>query len=59
VDRSWQYLTSTALQPSGKIGYVQPIGERANQHNINAETTADFGVGAFLLAASEMVKYLK
>ncbi|MPM30478.1 hypothetical protein SDC9_77028 [bioreactor metagenome] len=33
--------------------------ERANQHNVNAETTADFGVGAFLLVASEMVKYLK
>jgi hypothetical protein len=40
------------------VGYVQPIGERADQHNnVGPETTADFGVGAFLLAASEMVKY--
>ncbi|MDR2951150.1 MAG: glycoside hydrolase family 88 protein [Prevotella sp.] len=59
IDKSWKYLTETALQPDGKIGYVQPIGERADQHkDVGAETTADFGVGAFLLAASEMVKYL-
>lgn len=58
VDKAWTYLTGTALQPDGAIGYVQPIGERADQHkNVGAETTADFGVGAFLLAASEMVKY--
>lgn len=60
IDKSWKYLTHIALQPDGKIGYVQPIGERADQHkNVGPETTADFGVGAFLLAASEMVKYLK
>jgi rhamnogalacturonyl hydrolase YesR len=59
VDKSWKYLTETALQPDGKIGYVQPIGERADQHkDVGPDTTADFGVGAFLLAASEMVKYL-
>ncbi|MDR1504800.1 MAG: glycoside hydrolase family 88 protein [Prevotella sp.] len=60
IDRSWKYLTETALQPDGSIGYVQPIGERADQHkNVGAGTTADFGVGAFLLAATEMAKYLK
>lgn len=58
IDKAWEYLTKTALQPSGKVGYVQPIGERADQHkNVGPETTADFGVGAFLLAASEMSKY--
>lgn len=58
IDKSWKYLTEIALQPDGSIGYVQPIGERANQHkNVGAQTTADFGVGAFLLAASEMYKY--
>lgn len=58
VIKSWKYLTETALQPNGKVGYVQPIGERADQHrNVGPETTADFGVGAFLLAASEMYKY--
>ncbi|MDR0864188.1 MAG: DUF2264 domain-containing protein, partial [Candidatus Symbiothrix sp.] len=58
VDKGWNYLTVIALQPSGKIGYVQPIGERADQHaNVNQETTADFGVGAFLLAACEKLNY--
>ena len=57
VEKAWKYLTETALQPSGKVGYVQPIGENAAQHNVSAETTADFGVGAFLLAAAEMSKY--
>ena len=60
IDKAWKYLTETALQPDGSVGYVQPIGERADQHkNVGAETTADFGVGAFLLAASEMSKYVK
>lgn len=59
VDKAWNYLTKIALQPNGKVGYVQPIGENAGQHKVSAETTADFGVGAFLLAASEMVKSRK
>ncbi|GAB6123542.1 glycoside hydrolase family 88/105 protein [Dysgonomonas termitidis] len=60
IDKSWKYLTETALQPDGSIGYVQPIGERADQHkNVGPGTTADFGVGAFLLAATEMARYLK
>jgi rhamnogalacturonyl hydrolase YesR/beta-glucanase (GH16 family) len=58
VKKGWEYLTNIALQENGLVGYVQPIGERADQHrNVGPETTADFGVGAFLLAASEMVKY--
>jgi rhamnogalacturonyl hydrolase YesR len=59
MDKSWQYLFEIAIQADGKIGYVQPVGERADQHtDIGSETTANFGVGAFLLAASEMVRYL-
>ncbi len=58
TERAWNYLTTIALQENGKVGYVQPIGERASQHkNVGAQTTADFGVGAFLLAAAEMVKF--
>jgi Predicted unsaturated glucuronyl hydrolase involved in regulation of bacterial surface properties, and related proteins len=59
VDNGWRYLTGIALQDDGKVGYVQPIGERADQHNINAETTADFGVGTFLLAACEYSRYIE
>jgi len=54
----WHYLSTIALQPNGKVGYVQPIGEKAIPGQVvDANSTADFGVGAFLLAASEMVRY--
>ena len=60
IEKSWGYLTQTALQPSGKVGYIQPIGEKAIPGQVvDANSTANFGVGAFLLAASEMVRYLK
>jgi rhamnogalacturonyl hydrolase YesR len=60
IEKGWQYLTTIALQPDGTVGWVQPIGARADQHkNIGPATTADFGVGAFLLAASEMYNYVK
>ncbi|MDR3184756.1 MAG: glycoside hydrolase family 88 protein, partial [Prevotellaceae bacterium] len=53
--KAWGYLVQVALQPNGHVGYVQPIGDRANPHEeVNAQSTADFGVGAFLLAAAEM-----
>lgn len=59
VEKAWTYLIEEALQEDGTVGYVQPIGERATQHNVSATTTADFGVGAFLLAASEMAKFVQ
>lgn len=60
VEKSWNYLINEALQPDGKIGYVQPIGERAIPgQTIDKNTTADFGVGAFLLAASELVRFVE
>jgi rhamnogalacturonyl hydrolase YesR len=59
VVKSWNYLTNVALQPDGKIGYVQPIGERAIPGQVvNQNSTSNFGVGAFLLAACEMVRLL-
>jgi rhamnogalacturonyl hydrolase YesR len=59
VSKSWNYLTKVALQKDGTVGYVQPIGERAiSGQQVNANSTADFGVGAYLLAASEMYRYL-
>jgi len=60
VLKSWRYLTETALQENGKLGYVQPIGERAIPGQVvDADSTANFGVGAFLLAASEMYRLVK
>lgn len=56
VKKSWTYLTRTALQEDGTVGYVQPIGEKAIPGQVvDSKSTADFGVGAFLLAAGEMV----
>lgn len=56
VEKAWNYLTTVALQPDGRVGYVQPIGENANPYQtVSATSTADFGVGAFLLAMSEML----
>ena len=58
VEKAWKYLTTVALQPDGRLGYVQPIGEKAIAGQIvDAQSTANFGVGAFLLAACEMVKF--
>ena len=60
IVKSWNYLKNTALQPDGRIGYVQPIGEKAIPGQVvKANTTANFGVGAFLLAACEMVRFLQ
>jgi unsaturated rhamnogalacturonyl hydrolase len=59
AQRAWRYLSQTALQPNGKLGYVQPIGERAIPGQVvDKESTASFGVGAFLLAAAEMARYI-
>ena len=55
--RGWRFLSEVALQADGKVGYVQPIGERAIPGQVvNQDSTAPFGVGAFLLAASEMAR---
>lgn len=59
IRKAWKYLTETALQPDGKIGYVQPIGDRAIPGQvINADSQQNFGVGAFLLAACEYTRYI-
>jgi unsaturated rhamnogalacturonyl hydrolase len=55
--KGWNYLTRVAIQPDGKVGYVQPIGDRAIPGQVvDRESTAHFGVGAVLLAASEMAQ---
>lgn len=60
IDRAWKYLSEKALQKDGRVGYVQPIGERAIPGQVvDAKSEADFGVGAFLLAACERVRYLE
>ena len=54
---AWNYLTTQALQDDGCLGYVQPIGEKAIPgQTLNERSTANFGVGAFLLAASQVYR---
>jgi rhamnogalacturonyl hydrolase YesR len=58
--RGWRFLSEVALQADGRLGYVQPIGERAIPGQVvNQDSTAPFGVGAFLLAAAEMARLLE
>ncbi len=60
VENAWKYLIKVALQEDGKIGYVQPIGERAIPgQTVDENSTSNFGVGAFLLASSELFKFLE
>ncbi|TDQ08909.1 glycoside hydrolase family 88/105 protein [Pedobacter metabolipauper] len=56
---AWKYLSEMALQSDGKVGYVQPIGEKAIPGQVvNASSTSNFGVGAFLLAGCELYRFL-
>jgi len=54
AEKGWEALKKY-VQPSGKLGYVQPVGH-APFKNLTAEHTHVYGVGAFLLAATEMCK---
>ena len=60
IEKAWNYLTTVAMQQNGKIGYVQPIGERAIPgQTVDTNSEANFGVGAFLLSACEYYRYLE
>ncbi len=60
IDKAWKYLSETALQPDGSVGYVQPIGEKPDPtRTVDAHSQAPFGTGAWLLAACEYAKYCK
>lgn len=53
VQRAWTALAAS-VQPDGKLVHVQPIGRAAN--GFPADATEVYGVGAFLLAGSEVVR---
>lgn len=55
VRRGWLALINS-VHPSGKLGYVQQVGEAPG--NVIFEDTEIYGVGVFLLAGSEMHKLL-
>jgi rhamnogalacturonyl hydrolase YesR len=51
IQRGWRALVA-AVQPDGKLGWVQRIGAAPDQ--VSATDTQLYGTGAFLLAASEV-----
>jgi len=53
VTKAWRGLVR-CVGPDGKLGYVQPVGDRPRP--AAAGQTHEYAMGAFLLAGSEMVK---
>ena len=53
VAKAWGWLTSVALHTDGRVGNCQP-GGAAPANNFDANSTSDFCVGQFLLAAAEV-----
>lgn len=56
IEKSWKALTE-AVHEDGMLGYIQPIG--AAPDKVDANSTEIYGVGSFLLAGTELYKYLK
>jgi unsaturated rhamnogalacturonyl hydrolase len=55
VQKGWEGLNSH-VSPEGKLGYVQPVG--VGPAAAGADSTVEYGVGAYLLAGSEVAKLL-
>jgi rhamnogalacturonyl hydrolase YesR/predicted transcriptional regulator len=53
VREAWEALTAQ-VAPDGKLTHVQPIGE--DPKHFTADSTEVYGVGAFLLAGSEVYR---
>ena len=54
LEKGWGCLSRVALQPSGLFGFCQPIG--GSPASCSANSTSDFCVGQFLLAATAVAK---
>jgi len=55
VAKAWGALVSS-VHPNGKLGYVQKIGDKPGV--VYFDSTEVYGVGAFLLAGSELYKLM-
>jgi len=53
VEKAWKALAA-CVQNNGKLGYVQQIGEKPEK--VSADDTEVYGVGALLLAGSEVYR---
>jgi len=55
--KAWDGMVGVALQPNGRLGYVQGMRQQPSDHQpVGRNDTWNFGVGAFLLASSEVAK---
>ncbi|MFK0290347.1 glycoside hydrolase family 88 protein [Streptomyces sp. NPDC090442] len=55
AERAWAGMVATAVHPDGFLGYVQGVGDRPESGQpVTRDSTADFGVGAFLMAGAEL-----
>ncbi|GGN80559.1 glycosyl hydrolase family 88 [Streptomyces albiflavescens] len=55
--RAWNGLVTTAVHHDGFLGYVQNVGDRPESSQpVTYDSTANFGVGAFLLAGTELAR---
>jgi len=54
ANAAWSGLASVAVQADGTLGYCQPGSDRPSARALTSSDTADFCVGAFLLAGSEL-----
>ena len=53
IRKAWNALAAV-VDENGKVGWVQPIG--ADPKKVTQEMTAVYGVGAFLMAGTEIIK---
>lgn len=56
LKKAWSGLVES-VNPDGKLGYVQPVG--ASPDKVTKDSTDVYGVGAFLLAGTEILKMLE
>ena len=54
--KAWKELTQY-INKEGRLGYVQPVGKDPKPYD--EDSWHEFGTGAFLLAASEYINFLK
>lgn len=55
VLKAWKAMATTSVQSSGSLGYVQgPASGPSDGQPVTASSTGSYGVGAFLLAGSEL-----
>ena len=55
VKKAWASLNDS-VHPNGMLGFVQPIG--AAPDSVTSDSTEVYGVGAFLLAGTQLYEYI-